>query len=81
VSYRLRVSRRALSDADETHEWLCQNVSRDWADRWYRGLFEQIETLTRHPLRHPRAAESDKFPEEVRELLYGKHKNKHRIAL
>jgi hypothetical protein len=35
--------------------------------------------LARHPLRHPRAAESDKFPEEVRELLYGKHKNKHRI--
>ena len=38
-----------------------------------------METLTRHPLRCPRAAESDRFPEELRELLYGKRKNKYRI--
>jgi hypothetical protein len=38
-----------------------------------------METLTRHPTRCPRAAESDKSPEELRQLLYGKRRNKHRI--
>ena len=38
-----------------------------------------METLTRHPLRCPRAAESDKSPEELRELVYGKRNNKYRI--
>jgi ParE toxin of type II toxin-antitoxin system, parDE len=38
-----------------------------------------METLTRQPTRCPRAAESEKFPEELRELLYGKGKSKYRI--
>ena len=38
-----------------------------------------METLTRQPARCPRAAESDRFPEELRELLYGKRKSKKRI--
>jgi hypothetical protein len=35
--------------------------------------------LTHHPTRCPRAPESDRFPEDIRELLYGKGKNKYRI--
>jgi plasmid stabilization system protein ParE len=49
------------------------------AERWYQGLFARIETLTNQPLRCPVIAESCKFPEELRELRYGKRKNKHRI--
>jgi plasmid stabilization system protein ParE len=79
VTYRVRISSRALADADETYEWLSQNISRERAERWYRGLFERFEALSRHPLRHPRAAENDRFPEEIRESLYGKRKSKHRI--
>jgi plasmid stabilization system protein ParE len=79
VTYRLRVTARAVADADETHAWISDHLSVDQADRWYQGLFKQMETLTRHPTRCPRAAESDKFPEELRQLLYGKGKTKHRI--
>ncbi len=79
MTYRLRVTARAVADADETHTWIAEHGSADQADRWYQGLFKQMETLAKHPTRCPRAAETDKFPEELRQLLYGKGKNKHRI--
>jgi plasmid stabilization system protein ParE len=79
VRYRLRVTARAIADADEAADWIAEHISPAQADRWYRGLFEQMETLTEHPLRCPPAVESDRFGEELRELLYGKRTNKHRI--
>jgi plasmid stabilization system protein ParE len=79
VTYRLRVTARAVADADESYAWIVEHASLDQAERWYQGLFKQMETLTKHPTRCPRVAESDKFPEELRQLLYGKRKNKHRI--
>lgn len=79
MSYRIRVTARALADADDAYDWIAEHVSLAQAERWYQGLFQKIETLTRLPTRCPRAAESVKFPEELRELLYGKRKNKHRI--
>jgi plasmid stabilization system protein ParE len=79
VTYRLRVTARAVGDADAAYTWIAEQHSPDQAERWYQGLFEQMETLTRQPTRCPRAAESDRFPEELRELLYGKRDNKYRI--
>ena len=52
------------------------------ADQWLDGLYKAIDTLKTRPLRCPLAPESHKFPEEIRELLYGrggKRKHKHRI--
>jgi plasmid stabilization system protein ParE len=79
VTYRLRVTAQAVADADLAYAWIAEHSSPAQAERWYQGLFKQMETLTRQPLRCPRAAESDKFVEELRELLYGKRKNKYRI--
>lgn len=79
MTSRLRVTGRAVADGDETHAWLAEHTSLDQADRWYQGLFKQMETLTKHPTRCPRATESDRFPEELRQLLYGKGRNKDRI--
>jgi len=79
VTYRLRVTARAVADADEAYAWIAEHLSPAQADRWYEGLFKQMETLTRQSTRCPRAPESDKFPMELRQLLYGKRKNKHRI--
>ena len=79
MTYRLRVTARAVADADEAYAWIAEHRSPAQAERWYQELFTQMETLTRHPTRCPRAAESDKFPEELRELLYGKRKGKYRI--
>jgi plasmid stabilization system protein ParE len=79
VTYRLRITARAVADADEAYAWLAEHASPAQAERWYRRLFEQMETLIHQPLRCPRAAESDKFPEDLRELLYGTRNNKYRI--
>lgn len=72
MTYTLRVTARAV--ADEAHAWMAEHLFPAQADRWYQGLFRHIETLTRQSQRRPRAAESDIFPEELRELLYGKRK-------
>jgi len=79
VTYRLRVTPRAVADADEACAWIAEHPSPAQAERWYQGLFKQMETLTRQPTRCPRAVESDRFPEELRELLYGTRKAKYRI--
>ena len=80
MTYRLRVTARAVADADEAYAWIAEHLSPAQAERWYQGLFKQMEMLTRQPSRCPRATESDKFSEELRELLYGKRNSKYRIV-
>ena len=79
--HRIEITARARADAEEAHAWLAERVSPAHAQRWYQGRFEQIETLKSRPRRCPVARESARFPEEIRELIYGKrrHKNKYRI--
>jgi plasmid stabilization system protein ParE len=79
--FRIEIAASAQADADAAYAWLAENVSPAFAETWYQGLFKQIETLTQHPQRCPIARESSKFPEEIREMIYGKrkHKNKYRI--
>jgi plasmid stabilization system protein ParE len=78
LNYRFEITARALADADDAYTWIAHR-SPDAAERWYQGLFERIETLTRQPRRCPLAAENAKHPEEIREILYGKRGNKYRI--
>jgi plasmid stabilization system protein ParE len=79
--FRIRVTARALADAEAAHAWMAENISPAFAERWYQGLFEQIDTLMHHPTRCPVAPESRRFAEEIRELTYckKKRKNKYRI--
>jgi plasmid stabilization system protein ParE len=64
VTYRLRVTAQAVADADAAYAWIAEHSSLAQAERWYQGLFKQMETPTCQPLRCPRAAESEKFPAE-----------------
>jgi plasmid stabilization system protein ParE len=80
LKYRIRVTARAMGGADAAAQWIAQHSSPAQAERWYQGLFERIETLGSQPLRCPVIAESRGFPEEPRELLYGKRNNKYRIV-
>ena len=50
-----------------------------FADRWFRGLMNQIATLQEKPQRCALAVEHKVFPEEVRQLLYGKSKAVFRV--
>jgi plasmid stabilization system protein ParE len=70
VIYRLRVTARAVADADEAHAWIAEHLSAARAERWYQGLFKQMETLTRQPSRCPRATS-----EKGTQLINGPHLN------
>ncbi len=80
MKYRVELAATAKADIREKTQWLRDQVSAAMADQWLEGLRKAIQTLEKQPLRCPLAAENDKFPQEIRELLYGRRKrNKHRI--
>ena len=79
--YRIEITAQAQADADEAYAWMAEHISPTFAEKWYQELFKQIETLTRHPTRCPVAAESRKFAEAIRELVYGKRRHKHKYRI
>ena len=79
--YRIEITDQARNDADAAYEWMRDHISSTYAEAWYQGLFTQIETLTRHLARCPVARESGKFPEEIHEFIYGKHRHKHKYRI
>jgi plasmid stabilization system protein ParE len=82
MTYRIDLAATAKADIRGQAQWLRENQSPAAADKWLDGPYKAIDTLQTRPLRCPVAAESDQFPEEIRELLYGKRgkrKHKHRI--
>ena len=82
MTYRIVIEPTAEREIRSAVRWRTEHGSPTVAARWYNGLIKKIDTLRRHPSRCPLAAETDKFPEEIRELLYGrggKRTHKHRI--
>ena len=79
MKYRVELTAVAKADIREATRWLRDQASQAVADKWLAGLYRTINTLATRPLRCPVAAENDRFPEEIRELLYGRKKNKRRI--
>jgi plasmid stabilization system protein ParE len=82
MKHRIELAATAKADIRSHARWLRENISPAAATRWLDGLYKAIDTLQTRPLRYPLAAESDTFPEELRELLYGrrgKRVHKHRI--
>jgi plasmid stabilization system protein ParE len=82
MKYRIELAATAKADIHGQAKWLREEVSPAAAEKWLAGLHKAIDTLQTRPSRCPVAAEDDKFPEGIRELLYGrggKRKHKHRI--
>lgn len=79
MTYRVEVTERAQADTESAYAWIAANISPEQAERWYRGLLRQIATLSKLARRCPLADESDRFPHELRVLLYGKRRNTYRI--
>ena len=82
MTYRIIIEPTAEREIRSAVRWKTENASLNDAARWYNGLIKKIDTLRHHPSRCPLAEESDKFPEEIHELLYGsggKRIHKHRI--
>jgi plasmid stabilization system protein ParE len=77
--YRVVLTARAEQDRDAAFAWYTDNYSFEFAVRWYNGVMQAVRSLSQNPQRSGVAHENDKFPFEVRELLYGAKRRKHRI--
>ena len=80
MTYHIELAATARADIHQQARWLRDQASPAAANQWLAGLYKAIASLETRPLRCPIAAESHKFPEEIRELLHGRSKkHKHRI--
>jgi plasmid stabilization system protein ParE len=82
MKYQIELAATAKADIRRQAHWLLEPVAPAAAEKWLDELYKAIDTLQTRPLRCPFTAESDWFPEEIRELHYGmsgKRQHKHRI--
>ena len=70
MSYRIELSAQAEADVDRIFNWLSER-SPDGAARWYDSFWAATERLKNFPLACSLAAESSRFSEEVRCMLFG----------
>lgn len=69
-------------EAYEGMESAFTHIEQDSPERaraWAKGLMEAIDSLAIFPARCPLAPENDNFPQEIRQLLYGKGRQTYRI--
>lgn len=75
MKYRVRTTPRAESDAMAIYTWIAEHERQpENASRWLDGLQEAIESLTTQPRRCSLAPESRSFADEIRQLLYHRHR-------
>jgi plasmid stabilization system protein ParE len=79
MKYRVVLTARAERDRDLAFDWYSENYSREFANRWYRGLRQAIRSLRDAPFRCATAHENEKFSFELRELRFGGRRQQHRI--
>ena len=79
--FRILITGPAKNSIQSNHDWWAEHHSADEASRWYRGIFEAINSLERLPERCPNAPESDSLHQSLRQLLFGIGKRPtHRIV-
>jgi len=78
MGHSVRITARALLEIDEALGWLAER-SRPAAARWHEGLMDAIQSLEDKPERCGLAPESEWYPGNLRQLLYGKRRGVYRI--
>lgn len=70
-AYTVLLQPEAYESMERGYTYIEQD-SPERAHAWAEGLMAAIESLTTFPARCPLAPEHDYFPQEIRQLLYGK---------
>lgn len=78
MTFQVEITPIAEAQIERAYCWYRER-NPEFADRWFRGLMNTIATLQEKPQRCALAVEHEIFPEEVRQLLYGKAKNVYRV--
>ena len=69
--HKLNITSPAKQDIQGAFEWWRDNRSAEHAERWYRGVYDAIRSLRKHPERCPKAPEADLLPHGMQQLLFG----------
>ena len=77
MSFRVLIETPASAEIEAVYLWLAARSPRN-AARWYHGLMEALATLRDHPARCALARESRHFDVDIRQLLYGRGKQRYR---
>lgn len=80
MAFQVRLTRKAEIEIETAYQWLKER-NPDYADQWFRDLMDTLATLQEKPRRCPLAIENDVFPEEIRQLLYGKRQQSYRPSV
>jgi plasmid stabilization system protein ParE len=78
MTFQVELTQITENQIEQSYQWY-RDRNPEFADRWFRGLMNTIATLQEKPQRCTLAVEHEIFPEEVRQLLYGKSKNIYRV--
>ena len=78
MTYRVEIDPRATVEIEKAYLWLAGRSPMK-AVEWFNDFHDAIESLQTLPMRCPLVPERDAFPEEVRQLLYGKRGGVYRI--
>ncbi|MEM9450189.1 MAG: type II toxin-antitoxin system RelE/ParE family toxin [Cyanobacteria bacterium P01_E01_bin.6] len=78
MTFRVEITPVAEGEIEKAYCWY-REQNPEFADRWFRELMNAIATLQEKPRRCAFATEDNVFPEEVRQLLYGKSRRVYRI--
>jgi plasmid stabilization system protein ParE len=78
MTFQVELTPIAEIQIEQAYRWY-RDRNPEFADQWFRSLMNTIATLQEKPQRCALAVEHEIFPEEVRQLLYGKSKNIYRV--
>lgn len=74
MTYEVLITPRAEWQLNAIADWIAKNAPKA-ADRWFNRFVDALLTLAEHPRRCSIAPESESFPYEVRQLLFGRRRN------
>src|SRR5437764_14872577 len=79
MAFRVETTPAAEREAQAILEWLLDQQLGEAGLRWFLNLEEAIDSLAHFPERCSLAPENDRFPFEVRQLLYDRRTHVYRI--
>jgi plasmid stabilization system protein ParE len=79
MAFRVEITEEAQRDIVSILDWLIAEQAAETGLQWFQRLEKAIASLSELPQRCPIAPESERFPFEVRHLLYGRKPHVYRV--
>ncbi len=74
MTFDVLVTERAERELNEAADWIAGDAP-ETSENWFNGFVAAIVSLGEHPERCGLARENDRFPFDLRQLLYGRRRN------